>query len=375
MWRVLFLLFFGWSFVASGKPMSITFSDLQKAAEYIVVARYDGPLASGKGYQLQIERSLKGSLKPGAQTVLRSPDGEPEVKKGERCIAFLDDKLQFRWAALPGEKQGLDDGFLYIKGFYDFNAYLVSPSLITLAQLETFLSKGTLHYEFSGPLHFLSGGVSTPSTIVLSFGYDLAAKTTKVTGMPKLAGFTTDPEIYLTPGYDPDVTLSYDRNLSRSLIIAGRVESVDKKTGRYTLKLSPESPDLFTEAEFVRYLGDKKLGHPYFEIEVTLSTKEVYTMVIDREIGRIGELIDPKKKKFAASSFSLSPERELQFSGAETIKISLNKATSTPPFARVGTTGTLLQELNAGSITGELERGGVKTSCTLTLRKTLFTKL
>jgi hypothetical protein len=346
---------------AEAKPMHLRLEDLRTQAKTVVVARYEGKLV------LDVKRVITGNVRPGKLKVLASPDGQPDVPTGQDCVAFLDDKGRWRWAgrAVAGD---VESGLLQIQGFYDSNAYLVSPSVMTVVALERFLAGQPLTWTFRGKLQ------GTAFTIEVTSTHGGASS---VTGLPALAGFPA-PQVLVSAGFGPHVTIQVDRNLNRPLSISGRVDSVGTD-GTLATTFWLSEPSYLTQADFARYVADPKLGHPYAEIDVKLVGHEKpWRMVLDEEVGRIGKITVPEGTA-PIQSVTLSPDPatiEAHLPGGRTLTLTLD---ALPPEPREGpgSDGGLVDVIQAGpirctaSIPGQLS----PTQCQLVLSAIRFVKL
>ena len=372
---------------AAAKPMSITLAGLRTAAVTVVIARLVGP-APDRGvivvpggpppaagtfrdaprYRLEVERTLRGSAKPGPYDVLRSPDGMPSVPVGERVLAFVDGDGRWRWAGTLALGTRLEDGLLRLAGFYDWNAYLVSPALLTLPQLEKFLAGGGLEWSFTGKLHFPAKGAGAPvaSAIALSFRVsgDAGRGAAKIDGMPALAGFTTTPEVSVSPGWDPDVTVVWSPTSERPLEIDGKIVGVDAATGRLEAVFWLDEPEVLTEPLFRTYVASRKLGAPWYELVAVLDDGTRWTLRLGEHTGRVGTIARPGGETVEISGVTTSPERNLTAETAGGGHLQIDLAAADPALKLIehtGAVGELLQELLARPIGCTLRvSGGTK---------------
>jgi hypothetical protein len=90
--------------------------------------------------------------------------GEPaRLAKGTRFVAFLDAGGALAFAAAPRVGPSLEQGVLLIWRFAYTNGSLVTPGMITFAQLERYLRTGALAYSIRGTLHVPAAGTLTRS--------------------------------------------------------------------------------------------------------------------------------------------------------------------------------------------------------------------
>src|SRR5262245_4035113 len=114
------------------KPKHTTFQNMMASSAVIAVARLSPtppPVPDVPIVALEFVEVLKGDVKPGIFTV--SYVDLPELAKTTReFVAFLDKDLVWRFVAEPIREGGLvADGMLRARGFFDSNAYFVTPDL------------------------------------------------------------------------------------------------------------------------------------------------------------------------------------------------------------------------------------------------------
>src|ERR1700733_5659871 len=139
---------------AWGMPKYIDLVTMVQKAEVIAVARVAGKWNRVGSVELELTRIIKGNIKPGKHRVLY--DDHPRIEEGVgEFVAFFGKHLCWRFVAQPlSHKKLAANSVLFVSGFYNWNAYQVSPPWVSLAQLETLVQKGTLTYVFQGPLSF-----------------------------------------------------------------------------------------------------------------------------------------------------------------------------------------------------------------------------
>src|SRR5262249_8919851 len=133
---------------AWAKPKHATFEKMIEDSATIVVATFLGELPDKQKHtiQVQVTEVLKGNLKPGKHHLVFQ-DMPHFGAKGEEFVAFLDNERVWRFMASPMKGHTkVDQGVLQLTGFYDFNAYWVTPGLVTLDLLKTYLKAGSLVY-------------------------------------------------------------------------------------------------------------------------------------------------------------------------------------------------------------------------------------
>ena len=290
---------------ASAKIMGTSFKDAVAKSESIAIVKLvDLPeihRARGKTRptkaKLNVRHVLKGGLREGIQEV--AFEDFPRQVPGE-FVAFLDKNRVWRFSAVPLAGEKVDSAVLSISGFYDFDAHLVTPGLITLAQLKRYLKDGTLHYSFSGPLWFPQHGNKSwkPGSLRINGTYDAVNNTAHVTGLGKLAGFPVEPIVFIdsSRGNGALIHLVYSRRGDRPLEITGTVEGLDVKTGTINARFAVVAPDVLTQARLEKYLADSRLGHCYYSFRLRCAATKEYpqlrdlSLTLEKESGTVGYL-------------------------------------------------------------------------------------
>ncbi|TND08414.1 MAG: hypothetical protein FD123_2210 [Bacteroidetes bacterium] len=286
---------------AQAEPMHIYFQEMITQAKTIVIAEYIGPANSAEGldateWNIDVKEVLKGKAGQGRMKVGRA-HGMVQLPAHSQCIAFLNERNEFEWAGYTKDKGDPASGIIFLEGFYDFNAYLVSPCTITLNQLKEYLKKGFYHCTVSGDLHFFSQEkqVMEPSTVHFEITYTFGKKTpgtkVKMTGM-KLVDFPKEPEVELG-SWRNTIELDYEPNMVRPLKIHGEILDslgLDSSGFGYKALFWSDAPEELTEKEFFDYLADPKVGgNVAYDVEL-ITKKKTYLLKLREEYGRIGYL-------------------------------------------------------------------------------------
>ena len=220
---------------AWAKPQHSTLEEVVEKSATIAVSRFlaEEPDKDKHTIHVEITQVLKGDLKPGKHKVAFV--GWPHFgANGEEFIAFMDKDRVWRFMASPlnGETK-VAQGVLQISGFYDGNIYWITPGLITLDQLKTFLTKGSLVYRIRGEVYFPEQGKADwkPSSLVISGTYDVINKKVNFKGIPNLHGFAAQPDVKIPSSDNHSILeLSYaSLNRNRSLNLIGDVRGFDNK--------------------------------------------------------------------------------------------------------------------------------------------------
>jgi hypothetical protein len=275
--------------------MSIEFQKMIDQCEVIAVARFVGewhPVRGQHAVELELTRIIKGNIKPGKYRV--SYGSMPSIRKeSTEFVAFFEKDMCWTFAAQPISKENsVAEGVLQVKGFYDWNAYWVWPGLTTVAKIEKFLKDRTLSYSFRGPLCFPQRGRAEwqASTLEIEVTYDPATDRSEVRGLPELKGIPSCPEVRINcTGSDPEVTITYAEGGDRPLVIHGRVQSSDTKTGVMRTNFFVGTPTVVTRKDFESYVANPQKGPSYFVVRLACvpqnnGTKpRVLTLTMDKE--------------------------------------------------------------------------------------------
>jgi hypothetical protein len=287
---------------AAAKPRSIGFSRMVDAAQVVAVARFAEewhPDQKDRHVDLQLIRILKGDLKAGTYRV--SYDDIPDVSAdAPEFVAFLGPGHCWRFAAQSiSAKTQSADSVLAVTGFHDSNAYLVSPGLVTLRQIEQFISDHILRYTIRGRLYFPRRGETTwhPSSFEIEIAYDARTAMAVVHGLPELKGFRKHPRVSVGSVWaDTGVLIQYSRDSEAPLEIHGQVQSLDPKTQVMHAKFYVTEPDVLSVEEFREYVSDPSKGHSYYTVKLSCRPapghEKPWTMTLTarREIGRMAVL-------------------------------------------------------------------------------------
>jgi hypothetical protein len=224
---------------------------------------------------------------------------------------------------------------------------------------------------FEGSLSFPTAKGPSASATTVRVAWDEVSGTATVTGLPTLAGFTSPPDVFVSNTWGSDVRVTFSSGWNRPFELGGDVLSLDP-SGTIRTKFYARAPAALTQKEFETYVADPKLGHPYHEVAIAWSDGTKGKLVIGREMGKIGDLVDSKGTTFPIGFVEGSPGRHID---AAPYRIDLPKpATGTWFFPGSDTLDEVVQQLLGGPMTCACTTPGkpVPTACTLTLTKTLF---
>lgn len=306
--RLLFLFQLVFFLPIEGKtePLLISFAEMMEQTETIVIARYEGMPDGGVfgPYLLNVSEVIKGNINTGIiETSLGA--GQVDLEIGTECIAFLREDGSFEWVATIEDGEAIQEGLLSVRGFYDYNAYLVYPSRMTLNQIKKYLQTSTLDYQLEGDLYFFSDKSQQmgKSDISFSVNYTYAEDTTywQVDSQNlSLIDFSELPKVSLS-AWESIINLEYESNLIRPLKVEGQI--LEQKDDIFQVLFWVESPEEITYQDFKKYLKKPEWGNIYYELEVKHNNK-AYPFMYHQETGRIGNLEGFQNRFLACQSLS-----------------------------------------------------------------------
>jgi hypothetical protein len=268
-----------WGSPARAEPMSTGFTKMADGAEVIAVARLAGDWDPGEwrfgqknggSLELELTRVIKGDLKPGRYRVFY--DDRPFASKDRESVVFLGKGRCWRFVAYPiSDENTVANGVLRVIGFYDYNSYMVSPGLVTLAQIETFVKERTLTYTVRGPLYFPKRGRAAweASRLEVEVRYDARTGEASVNGLPEPKGFPARPEVWVSPYEGSNwVRVTYSARPGAYLTIEGQVHSADPNTGALLARFFVGEPTVLTPEELEGYLADPLQGRSFYTVKV-----------------------------------------------------------------------------------------------------------
>lgn len=276
--------------------MSSSLGDIRNQATSIVV----GTL--GPGLVIDVDSVVRGNAALGPRKVNAAPGQSPDASG--RVVAFLDKNDTFRWVGNLAAGTAIETGVLRLSGFFDFNAHLVTPGTMTLAQLKGYLATGTLAQTFAGSVvvEDPATGSLLPSGKTFTFARDaIADKTTAFAGLhgaclgnPWVHGFDWGPSVLLSETCPAPTGKA--SGASRRLELEGRVTGVDA-TGAITIDFTPTDPFL-DATDFATFMNDPSIATVKRLVELGLPDGTTWTW----EMG--AALVDPRGKRRAPAGFS-----------------------------------------------------------------------
>ena len=374
------------------EPLFIEFHEMIRQAPHIVVAEYLGGYDSAQvgfiaEYQLLIKKSLKGNLPLGNFKVRRAQGGvEYGLKPHTLCIAFINADNGFEWVATPFKSgENIENSALYLRGFYDFNAYLVYPSMITLPHLQQYLQTETMKYQFEGQVHFFSTEAKKllPSQISfqIAYTYQAGKSSSQVRANNlKINDFPTIASASLSAWSEPILSVVYEPNMVRPLKFQGEVQKYLPENQVFQTIFWTEDPSEIPEKLFQDYLQHEPYGMPFYELLMSTETSTSYQLFVDDQANGGTYLKGYDNRVLYYSSFS---EEEMIFpmSNDEYLIIRLAKTTASPEQLKYtwGSVNRLIRSLKIQALEGQIwhKNGSQETliaPCTLVLKRTHFNK-
>jgi hypothetical protein len=267
-------------------------------SETIVIAKLDKlpKYGSSRKTQLDVLQVLRGNLKPGKHEV--TFEDYPRGGPGD-FVAFLDKNLVWRFTAAPLAAKKVKDAVLVISGFNDRNAHWVTPALLTLEQLKTYLKERSLLYKFRGDIYFPQAGKMAwkPGTLRIRGTYNAMKDSARVKGLPALKGLPAQPKVLIhNMDEGAHIDLEYSANNDRPLHLLGAVVGFDPKSNEMIAQFAVSAPDVLRQKSLEDYLADARRGPCYYAFRLTCppTTKEpkqrVLMLTLGEKAGAIGDV-------------------------------------------------------------------------------------
>ncbi len=293
--------------VARSAPMWTDLATIRASASLIaigVVHVAAGP-NNTPSITLDVEKVVRGTAAPGPLAVKESPDGHVFVDSA-RVLAFVDQNGALRWIGKLVAGPSLETGVIQLQGFFDFNAHVVNPGLMTLAELKTYLATGQLDQTFDATLAFRDGrGGLARSSRTLTVQYSPATRALHVSGTTP-ACLTANALFGLEWG---NFELRFTDNCPsqapnapyRSLDLDGKFTGVDATSGHIQVEIAPTRPFL-TESEYATFAADGAIAEMISVVGVALSDGTSWTWRLEKD------LVDPSGKAHSAGGVSMSSQ-------------------------------------------------------------------
>lgn len=285
---------------AAAAPMHTALTTVRADATTIVIGVVR---SSPKGFEVDVERVVRGTANVGAPLpVLPSPDGSISPSR-ERVIAFIDKTGALRWVGEKIAGPSLEKGVLRLSGFFDFNAHLVSPGVMSLAELERFLATGKLQQTFAVTMSFPDGrGARKPSSRSFTVERDALDAQAAVVLKGLAIKCLGTPTVFSPDWGSFTVMLSDTCGVSgsskfRSLRLEGKFVGLDAK-GALVVDATPERPAM-TEPEFETFAADGDIVDVVRVVRVAVDQGPPWTWLLGEA------LVDPTGAKHAPTSTSM----------------------------------------------------------------------
>ncbi|KOY84678.1 hypothetical protein AD998_19785 [bacterium 336/3] len=298
----------------SAEPLYIEFGEMISKTKTIVIAEYLGAVNPNAeiidSYKLLVKEVIWGTVKEKIMIVKRAQGGvEYGLTPNTICIAFINQDDGFEWVATPHQKGAdIQTSSLYLRGFYDYNAYLVYPSLVTVHQIREYLQKGSMSYHLKGNLHFFSTEEKKMKAGKTSFDVEYiyqpknSKSTIKTENLP-IKDFPKQGSASLGAWQEPAINIVYESNLIRPLKFGGRVQSLKDGKNTFEVLFYVEELDEINEKMFLEYLNQESYGYLYYEVLVQTEDGENFKLMCQEN--KNGEvLINSKGERYRYKSFS-----------------------------------------------------------------------
>jgi len=394
MMKRIFLLFTLGLFTIAAKAhtLAIEFYEMIEQSKLIVIANSVKSLEKdeliSEYFEINIVSILKGKSATGIYKVKRGK-GTPNIADNVPFIAFINYKNEFEWYGIPENpdtKEITDYTILNLAGFYDYNAYLVSPSIINLSQLNQYIKEKKYSNQIAGNLYCFSNSTkkieATPVNFTVTYTYtkDVITSITTVNGLT-WKGFPLSPELYIS-SWDSEIELKFETNGYRAFIVEGEILPTPDANGNSLAKFWVTDPDELSFDELKEYLTKDIHGFPSYKLQVTTDKNEVYPLMLGEEMGRIG-VFNYEGKKLGISSYNIDPywprEIVMEYNYYDKLVISLDSTAVTKNQLEF-THEKMVRELKVNPIKGRILLRKDKTpdkliaNCELKYVATIFTK-
>lgn len=289
----------------SAAPMYTDMSTLRSSSATVVIGtvHYDPTTR----WRIDVDTTLRGRAVPGNPLMMsEAPNQRIRLQDGDRVVALLDASNTLRWVGVKVAGANIETGVLHLRGFFDRDAHLVSPAMMTLAQLRTMLATGALTQTFAVTLSFPDGhGGLKPSAKHFSIVWDAVTEKGALAGfsgacldLGAIHGFEWgEPELFLV-GTCPKKTQG---TAFRELRLRGKPTGVDA-AGNIELSLSPEQP-MMSETEYDTFVADPSIATFVTVLDVKLADGSVWHWRWG------GPLVDPTGKEHPPGGRSSSLEQ------------------------------------------------------------------
>ncbi len=346
---------------ARAAPMASPFSMVRTQSTVIVVGTVrqnaQGDLT------IDVDKVVRGlAQRPTAPlSVKQSPDGHVTISN-ERVVAFIDGQNALRWVGRLVAGPSIETGVIKLQGFFDFNAHLVTPAIMSLAQLGSALQTGSLVQTFDATLAFPDGhgGFRPSPTKRFTLQYDtngaqilsLQGLALPCLGNPSLFGLSWGSfEVRLS---DTCLTNNSAPQRDRSLDLDGELTGV-AANGDIEVRVVPSRP-FMNEVEYDTFARDRDLVQMTNVVRVALANGTAWSWRVE------SALVDPSGHSHAAQGMSSTMSGDVyEFTDAK-ITLSPSPSLGSPG----GNPRGIVTLVESGKITRcVLTQHGTDTPCTL----------
>lgn len=360
--------------LARSAPMFTDFATIRSSAALVVLGTVHQALGpNGTALvTVDVDKVLRGSTPLGKMSVKESPDGHITIND-ERVVAFIDGNGALRWVGKLLAGPSLEAGVIHLEGFFDFNAHIVRPGVVTLPELKSLLATGQLAQTFDATLAFRDGhGGFARSSRTLTVRYAPFSRSLQVIGQTPAC---LAPSSLFGPewgrfelSFGDTCPSSAPHARYRRLDLEGTFTGVDAATGHIQVQLAPTRP-LLTESEYATFAADGAIADMTSIVSIALSDGTRWTWRVEQD------LVDPYGKVHAAGGVSISSQSangktvtrdEYDFDGGVKITLSPGASSGSPG----GNAHGLVTLVDSKTITTctFAQAGHPDRSCTLTTR-------
>jgi len=307
---------------AFAEPMFIYFHEMIQNSKLIVKGTYLGSnnndtVYNSFEYYFQVDEVLKGNAQKEKLTFKRA-HGAVFLEPGTEYVAFINQDNAFEWVGIDKVgKKITPESVLFLQGFYDYNAYLVSPGVMSYSQLNEYIKTGSFKGSIYGDVHFFDTPEKRmkPSSINIEVKYsvtkDIINSEVLINGI-ELNNFTNKPSFSI-PCWDDIFTVQYEPNMVRPLTLNGKLNNLHPSANRFRVTYWVTEPEELSYEEFLNYINNEANGPGTFVLELLVDNNKKYTIKLNEESGRIGTLYNYDGKNLSISSLSTAPNREIVF--------------------------------------------------------------
>jgi len=352
-------------------PMYTKLVDVRASSAIVVigVVRHDAG-----GLSMDVERVIRGPATTGRLNMSDSPDGHVDIA-GKRVVAFVEAGA-LRWVGELIAGPSIESGVLRLRGFFDFNAHVVSPGVMSLAELESFLTTGKLDQTFAATLAFPDGhGVLQPSSKKLAIKFDALTRAASMSGLAlacldQLGVFPPDHgtlEVSLI-GTCPAASA---KARMRSLTLEGRFTGWNAATRALEVSLVPMRPFL-DEKGFDAFVADAEWVDATSVVSVKLADGSIWTWNLE------SDLVDPHGVHHKAGGMSSTSDDKAGVTVTRDVYDFSGPKIVITPAPDVGSPGGnargVIPMVDAGTAGCRFRRGGLEVACTLKHQPSVFVR-